>query len=84
MRFEEEFDIRLQDADVKDWPEIIKWADTARKELYPEYDTPDNAVLKEILKRLKDLESHIDDVESMTDELEDMISELEGRIDDLE
>lgn len=84
LRFEEEFDIRLQDADVKDWPEIIKWADTARKELYPEYDTPDNAVLKEILKRLKDLESHIDDVESMTDELEDMISDLEGRIDDLE
>lgn len=84
LRFEEEFDIKLQESDVRDWPEIIKWADTARKELYPEYDTPDNAVLKEILKRLKDLESHIDDVESMTDELEDMISELEGRIDDLE
>ena len=84
LRFEEEFDIKLQDSDVHDWPEIIKWADTARKELYPEYDTPDNAVLKEILKRLKDLESHIDDVESMTDELEDMISDLEGRIDDLE
>ena len=84
LRFEEEFDIRLQDSDVHDWPEIIKWADAARKELYPEYDTPDNAILKEVLKRLKDLESHIDDVESMTDELEDMISDLEGRIDDLE
>ncbi len=84
LRFEEEFDIKLQESDVRDWPEIIKWADTARKELYPEYDTPDNAILKEILKRLKDIEEHIDDVESMTDELESMISDLECRIDELE
>ncbi len=83
-RFEEEFDIKLQESDVRDWPEIIKWADIARKELYPEYDTPDNAVLKEILKRLKSIEEHLDDVESMTDDLEGMISDLESRIDDLE
>lgn len=83
-RFEEEFDIKLQESDVRDWPEIIKWADLARKELYPEYDTPDNAILKEVLNRLKKIEQHIDDVESMTDELESMISDLECRIDELE
>ncbi|MBR5779089.1 MAG: helix-turn-helix transcriptional regulator [Clostridia bacterium] len=84
LRFEEEFDIKLQDSDVRDWPEIIKWADTARKELYPEYDTPDNAILKEILNRLRNIEEKLDDVESMTDDLEDTISDLESRIDELE
>ncbi len=84
LRFEEEFDIKLQESDVRDWPEIIKWADLARKELYPEYDTPDNAILKEILNRLKNIEEQLDDVESMTDDLEDMISDLESRIDELE
>lgn len=83
-RFEEEFDIKLQESDVKDWPEIIKWADIARKELYPEYKTPDNAILKEILKRLKNIEQQLDDVESVCDDLECMISDLEDRIDDLE
>ena len=84
LRFEEEFDIKLQDSDVRDWPEIIKWADTARKELYPEYDTPDNAILKEILNRLRNIEEKLDDVETMTDDLEDMVSDLESRIDELE
>ena len=84
LRFEEEFDIKLQESDVRDWPEIIKWADTARKELYPEYDTPDNAILKEILNRLKNIEERLDDVESMTDDLECMFSDLECRIDELE
>ena len=84
LRFEEEFDIRLQDADVKDWPEIIKWADTARKELYPEYDTPDNAILKEVLNRLKNIESSTEDLEDMINDLEGMIDDLECRIDELE
>ncbi len=84
LRFEEEFDIKLQNSDVRDWPEIIKWADLARKELYPEYDTPDNAILKEILNRLKNIEEQLDDVESMTDDLDCMISDLESRIDELE
>ena len=84
LRFEEEFDIKLQDSDVRDWPEIIKWADAARKELYPEYDTPDNAILKEILNRLNNIEDQLDDVETMTDDLECMFSDLECRIDELE
>jgi transcriptional regulator with XRE-family HTH domain len=84
LRFEEEFDIKLQESNVKDWPEIIKWADVARKELYPEYDSPDNAILKEVLNRLKNIESSTEDLEDMINDLEGMIDDLECRIDELE
>ena len=55
-----------------------------KNKLHRRYVTPDNAILKELLNRLKNIEEQLDDVESMTDEFESMISDLECRIDDLE